>query len=66
MTDCDPKSKMVKARFKLSNCSNRTQSMPLGCISEQLPTRMSDLEKEFLRRHPDEFELVGRHINKKK
>ena len=30
-------------------------------FKEMTETRVSDFEKELLEKHPDEFELVGRH-----
>lgn len=62
--DYNTKNKTVKAEFKTGDGGVEIQTIPLSYIRDQYPTRVSDLEMEFLDKHPDEYKLDGRYITK--
>lgn len=64
MVDYNPKSKTAKVRFKLPNRGYEVQSLPIRYLREQIPTRVSDLEMQYMEAHP-EYELKGRYLSKR-
>ena len=62
--DYNVKNKSAKVKFKLPDDKFQIQTIPVRYLREQIPTRISDLEMEFLKKHPDEYKLEGRNIVK--
>ena len=75
IVDYNTKNKSAKVKFKLpdeasglrpgeapANAKFQIQTIPVRYLREQIPTRISDLEMEFLSKHPDEYKLEGRNI----
>lgn len=63
--DYNVKNKSAKVKFKLPDSDKfQIQTIPVRYLREQIPTRVSDLEMEFLKKHP-EYKLEGRNIVKK-
>ena len=66
IVDYNTKNKSAKVKFKLPESDKfQIQTIPVRYLREQIPTRVSDLEMEFLSKHPDEYKLEGRNIVKK-
>ena len=65
MIDYNPKNKSAKVKFKLADGSFVIQTIPLRFIREQFPTRVSDIEMEFLMKNSDKFELKNRYLRQK-
>ena len=63
--DYNTKNKSAKVKFTLPDGNHQIQTIPVRYLREQIPTRVSDLEMEFLKKHPDEYELKGKNIVKK-
>ena len=63
IVDYNIKNKSAKVKFKLLNGKFQEQTIPVRYLREQIPTRISDLEIEFLKKHP-EYKLEGRKIVK--
>ena len=63
--DYNTKNKSAKVKFTLPDGNHQIQTIPIRYLREQIPTRVSDLEMEFLKKHPDEYELQGKNIVKK-
>ena len=63
--DYNTKNKSAKVKFTLPDGNHQIQTIPVRYLREQIPTRVSDLEMEFLKKHPDEYELQGKNIVKK-
>lgn len=63
IVDYNTKNGSAKVKFK-SDGGYETQTIPVRYLREQIPTRVSDLEMEFLAKHP-EYELEGRKVVKK-
>ena len=61
IVDYNTKNKSAKVKFKLPNGKFQEQTIPVRYLREQIPTRISDLEMEFLKKHP-EYKLEGRNI----
>ena len=61
IVDYNTKTKSAKVKFKLPNGKFQEQTIPVRYLREQIPTRISDLEMEFLKKHP-EYKLEGRNI----
>ena len=66
MIDYDPKRKSAKVRFKLPNGNFEIQTIPLRYIRDQFPTRISDIEMEFLEKNKDKYEIRERYLEYKK
>lgn len=65
IVDYNTKNKSAKVKFKLPDSDKfQIQTIPVRYLREQIPTRVSDLEMEFLSKHPDEYKLEGRNIVK--
>ena len=65
IVDYNTKNKSVKVKFKLPDSDKfQIQTIPVRYLREQIPTRVSDLEMEFLKKHPDEYKLEGRNVVK--
>lgn len=64
IVDYNIKNKSAKVKFKLPNGKFQEQTIPVRYLREQIPTRISDLEMEFLKKHP-EYKLEGRKLVKK-
>ena len=62
MIDYNPKNKSAKVRFKLPDGSYEIQNIPISYLREQEPTRVSDLEMDFLEKHSDQYKLEGRYL----
>ena len=65
IVDYNTKNKSAKVKFTLPDGNHQIQTIPVRYLREQIPTRVSDLEMEFLKKHPDEYELQGKNIVKK-
>lgn len=66
IVDYNTKNKSAKVKFKLPDSDKfQIQTIPVRYLREQIPTRVSDLEMEFLKKHP-EYKLEGRNIVKNK
>ena len=65
IVDYNVKNKSAKVKFKLPDGKFQSQSIPVRYLREQIPTRVSDLEMEFLEKHPDDYVLEGRYLKKK-
>lgn len=63
IVDYNTRNGSAKVKFK-SDGGYETQTIPVRYLREQIPTRVSDLEMEFLAKHP-EYELEGRKVVKK-
>ena len=63
--DYNTKNKSAKVKFTLPDGNHQIQTIPVRYLREQIPTRVSDLEMEFLKKHPDEYELQGKNIVEK-
>ena len=61
IVDYNTKNKSAKVKFKLPDDKFQIQTIPVRYLREQIPTRVSDLEMEFLKKHP-EYKLEGRNI----
>ena len=61
IVDYNVKNKSAKVKFKLPDGKFQIQTIPVRYLREQIPTRISDLEMEFLKKHP-EYKLDGRNI----
>ena len=62
IVDYNTKNKSAKVKFKLPESDKfQIQTIPVRYLREQIPTRVSDLEMEFLKKHP-EYKLDGRNI----
>ena len=62
IVDYNTKNKSAKVKFKLPESDKfQIQTIPVRYLREQIPTRISDLEMEFLKKHP-EYKLDGRNI----
>ena len=62
IVDYNTKNKSAKVKFKLPDSDKfQEQTIPVRYLREQIPTRVSDLEMEFLKKHP-EYKLEGRNI----
>ena len=64
IVDYNTKNKSAKVKFKLPDDKFQIQTIPVRYLREQIPTRISDLEMEFLSKHPDEYKLEGRKLVK--
>ena len=64
IVDYNVKNGSTKVKFKLPDGTFQVQTIPVRYLREQIPTRVSDLEMEFLAKHP-EYELEGRKVVKK-
>ena len=64
IVDYNTKNGSAKVKFKLPDGTFQVQTIPVRYLREQIPTRVSDLEMEFLAKHP-EYELEGRKVVKK-
>ena len=64
IVDYNTKNGSTKVKFKLPDGTFQVQTIPVRYLREQIPTRVSDLEMEFLAKHP-EYELEGRKVVKK-
>lgn len=62
MIDYNPKNKSAKVRFKLPDGSYEIQNIPISYLREQEPTRVSDIEMDFLKKHSDQYKLEGRYL----
>ena len=62
MIDYNPKNKSAKVRFKLPDGNYEAQNIPISYLREQEPTRVSDLEMDFLEKHSDQYKLEGRYL----
>ena len=56
IVDYNTKNKSAKVKFTLPDGNHQIQTIPVRYLREQIPTRVSDLEMEFLKKHPDEYE----------
>ena len=65
IVDYNVKNKSAKVKFKLPDGGYQSQSIPVRYLREQIPTRVSDLEMEFLEKHPDDYVLEGRYLKRK-
>ena len=65
IVDYNVKNGSTKVKFKLPDGTFQVQSIPVRYLREQIPTRVSDLEMEFLEKHPDDYVLEGRYLKKK-
>ncbi len=64
IVDYNTKNKSAKVKFKLPDSDKfQIQTIPVRYLREQIPTRVSDLEMEFLKKHP-EYKLEGRKLVK--
>ena len=64
IVDYNVKNKSAKVKFKLPDSDKfQIQTIPVRYLREQIPTRVSDLEMEFLKKHP-EYKLEGRKLVK--
>ena len=64
IVDYNVKNKSVKVKFKLPDSDKfQIQTIPVRYLREQIPTRVSDLEMDFIKKHP-EYKLEGRNIVK--
>ena len=62
--DYNTNRKLVKVKFILPDGDYETQTIPVSYLREQIPTRISDLEMDYLHSHP-ELGIKGRSIVKK-
>ena len=64
IVDYNTKNKSAKVKFKLPDDKFQIQTIPVRYLREQMPTRVSDLEMDFIKKHPDEYKLEGRNVVK--
>ena len=60
--DYNPINKSATVRFKIPDGSFETQTIPIRYLREQFPTRVSDLEMNFLDKNKDKYTLKGRYL----
>ena len=65
IVDYNTKNKSAKVKFKLPDDKYQTQTIPVRYLREQIPTRVSDLEMDFLQKNSDKYVLDGRELKKK-